>query len=163
MKDKLVKNKHGRFYYRSMSFLRGLGLTIAALVVLSAPVVIAYGINVAETKALEEETSLSSNSSVMENPVVAAPTYKGFLGANFRQGKWSVVSGLQYINGLYTAIGDAEQKENFCLLNATVDYALCPNISLWLRGENLLAQRYEINLGYPMPRATFMGGVHVAF
>jgi iron complex outermembrane receptor protein len=26
-----------------------------------------------------------------------------------------------------------------------------------------LAQSYEINLGYPMPRATFMGGVSVNF
>jgi hypothetical protein len=30
-------------------------------------------------------------------------------------------------------------------------------------GENLLAQSYEINLGYPMPRATFMGGVNINF
>lgn len=66
MKDKLVKTRHGRFYYRSMSFLRGLGLTIAALIVLSAPVVIAYGINVAETKAVEEQTSLSSSSDELE-------------------------------------------------------------------------------------------------
>ena len=124
-----------------------------------------YGAEVEAQYRINRHWSLSTNHSLlhMKNPVVAAPTYKGFLGANFRQGKWSVVSGLQYINGLYTAVGDAEQKENFCLLNATVDYALCPNISLWLRGENLLAQRYEINLGYPMPRATFMGGVHVAF
>jgi iron complex outermembrane receptor protein len=27
----------------------------------------------------------------------------------------------------------------------------------------LLAQKYEINLGYPMPRATFMGGINVNF
>ena len=36
-------------------------------------------------------------------------------------------------------------------------------LSIWARGENLLAQSYEINLGYPMPRATFMGGVSVNF
>ena len=63
MKDKLVKSHRGRFYYRSMSFLRGLGLTLAALVVLSAPVVIAYGVNVAETRAAAEETSLQAPSS----------------------------------------------------------------------------------------------------
>ena len=28
---------------------------------------------------------------------------------------------------------------------------------------HMLAQSYEINLGYPMPRATFMGGVSVNF
>lgn len=83
--------------------------------------------------------------------------------ASVLYGKWSVVAGLQYISGLYTAVGDDEQKENFCLLGCTVKYVLCKNIGLWLRGENLLAQRYEINLGYPMPRATFMGGVNVSF
>ena len=33
------------------------------------------------------------------------------------------------------------------------------NVSLWLRGDNLLAQRYEINAGFPMPRATFTCGI----
>ena len=119
---------------------------------------------------------LTTNHSLlhMKNPVIAAPTYKGFLGANFNYDRWSIVTGLQYISGLYTAVADNErlrvgeqgsgmQKENFCLLNATVNYALCKTVGLWMRGENLLAQSYEINLGYPMPRATFMGGVNLSF
>ncbi len=73
------------------------------------------------------------------------------------------MAGLQYISGLYTAVGDNEQKENFCLLNASVTYNVAKGLHLWLRGENLLAQSYEINLGYPMPRATFMGGVNFSF
>ena len=72
-------------------------------------------------------------------------------------------AGLQYIGGLYTAVGNDEQKENFCLLNLSVTYALTRNLALWARGENLLAQSYEINLGYPMPRATMMGGVNINF
>ena len=63
----------------------------------------------------------------------------------------------------FCAVGNNEQKESFCLLNLAVNYALSKNISLWVRGENLLAQDYEINLGYPMPRATFMGGVKIRF
>ena len=31
------------------------------------------------------------------------------------------------------------------------------------RGEILLAQRYEINAGYPMPRATVMAGINLNF
>ena len=124
-----------------------------------------YGAELEAQYHIDSHWALSTNHSLlhMENPVVAAPTYKGFLGANFHQGKWSVIAGLQYISGLYTAVGDAEQKENFCLLNATVSYQLSKPIALWVRGENLLAQKYEINLGYPMPRATFMGGVNVQF
>ena len=124
-----------------------------------------YGIETEAHYRINAHWAASTNHSFlhMKNPVIGAPTYKGFLGANYTCQKWSVVAGLQYIDGLYTAVGDAEQKENFCLLNTTVNYALGKNLALWLRGENLLAQRYEINLGYPMPRATFMGGVNVSF
>ena len=123
-----------------------------------------YGLELEAHTRINRYWTISTNHSLlhMENPVVAAPTYKGFLGAHFNCQKWSVIAGLQYINGLYTAVGDAEQKENFLLLNATVNYALSKSVGLWLRGENLLAQSYEINLGYPMPRATFMGGVNIS-
>ena len=122
-----------------------------------------YGAEIEAQYHIDNHWSLNTNHSYlhMENPVIAAPTYKGFFGANYICSKWNVIAGLQYINGLYTAVGENEQKENFCLLNATVNYVLCKNIGLWLRGENLLAQKYEINLGYPMPRATFMGGINV--
>ena len=99
----------------------------------------------------------------MKNKVVAAPEGSYFLGADYRNGKWFASLGLQYINNLYTVVGDGEEKENFVLLDASVTYAASRNISLWARGENLLAQKYEINYGYPMPRATFMGGVSVNF
>ena len=124
-----------------------------------------YGIELEADYRISSHWALSTNHSLlhMKNPIVAAPTYKGFLGANFNYQKWSVIAGLQYVSGLYTAVGDNETKENFCLLNATVNYALSKNVGLWLRGENLLAQSYEINLGYPMPRATFMGGVNINF
>ena len=32
-------------------------------------------------------------------------------------------------------------------------------LTIFVRGENLLAERYEINAGYPMPRATVFGGL----
>ena len=99
----------------------------------------------------------------MKNKVVAAPEGMGYIGADYHQGKWFATLGLQRIEDLYTAVGDAETKESFWLLNASVTYALMRNFSLWVRGENLFAQKYEINLGYPMPRATFMGGVSLNF
>ena len=98
-----------------------------------------------------------------KNKVLAAPEGMGYLGVDFHKDKWVATLGLQRIEDLYTAVGDNEVKENFWLLNASVTYALARNISLWARGENLLAQKYEINLGYPMPRATFMGGVSLNF
>ena len=124
-----------------------------------------YGAELEADWQIDKHWSVNTNHSLlhMKNPVIAAPTYKGFLGADYRYQRWMVNAGLQYINGLYTAVGDAEQKENFCLLNLSVSYGLTKGIRLWARGENLLAQSYEINLGYPMPRATFMGGVNINF
>ncbi len=124
-----------------------------------------YGAELEAQYRINSHWTLSTNHSLlhMKNAVVAAPNYKGFLGADYRCDKLTVNAGLQYIGGLYTAVGDAEQKENFCLLNLSVSYALTRNLALWARGENLLAQGYEINLGYPMPRATMMGGVSINF
>ena len=124
-----------------------------------------YGMELEADYRISSHWALNTNHSLlhMKNPVIAAPTYKGFLGANYNCCRWTVVAGLQYISGLYTAVGDQEQKKNFCLLNASVSYNATKGLNLWVRGENLLAQRYEINLGYPLPRATFMGGVNITF
>ena len=124
-----------------------------------------YGLEAEAAYRINPHWRLTTNHSLlhMKNHVLGAPQYKGFLGADFSQQRWNVVAGLQYINGLYTAIGDNEKKENFLLLNATVSYRLVNNLALWVRGENLLAQRYEINAGYPMPRATFMAGANISF
>ena len=99
----------------------------------------------------------------MKNKIVAAPEGLANIGVNYHQNKWFASLGLQMIANLYTAVGEEETKENAWLLRASVTYAVTRNISLWVRGENLLAQKYEINLGYPMPRATFMGGVSLNF
>ena len=114
----------------------------------------------------------------MKNKVLAAPEGTGYIGIDWRSparrcgagrgsvaaaSKWFASLGLQRIEDLYTEVGTKETKEDFWLLSASVTYAATRNVSLWARGENLLAQKYEINLGYPMPRATFMGGVSVDF
>ena len=124
-----------------------------------------YGAEIEATWRFSNNLSLTTNHSLlhMEHKIVAAPEYKGFLGANYHKNRWTAIAGLQFISNLYTEVGDQETKENFCLLNASVSYALTKACSLWVRGENLLAQSYEINLGYPMPRATFMGGVNLNF
>lgn len=99
----------------------------------------------------------------MDNPVVAAPEHKLYAGANFTKGRWDVSSGIQYIAGLYTAVGDNPQTENFVLWKVRGSFRATEWLSVWARGENLFAQRYEINAGYPMPKATFAGGVHFEF
>ena len=124
-----------------------------------------YGVEFDAAYTLNEHWSLNTNHSYlhMENKVVAAPEYTGFLGANCNYGKLALMAGLQYVNNLYTVVGANEETENFCLLNLSGSYQITKNISVWARGENLLAQEYEINAGYPMPKATVMGGLKFEF
>lgn len=99
----------------------------------------------------------------MENPVVAAPEHKLYAGANFSHGRWNISTGVQYIEGLYTSVGENAGKENFILWNIRASFRALKWLDIWARGENLLAQEYEINAGYPMPGATVMGGFSVNF
>lgn len=107
--------------------------------------------------------SLNGNYSFlhMHNKVLAAPEHKAYLGADYRRGRWMLAGGLQYIDGLYTQVDPTEIQENFLLLNVTAAYKALPWLNIWAKGENLLAQKYEINYGYTMPKATFMGGVNI--
>lgn len=98
----------------------------------------------------------------MEHPVLASPEHKLYGGVNFRKGRWSASTGIQYVKGLYTDL-DAATKENFVLWDMQGSFKATNYLSFHVRGENLLAQRYEINAGYPMPKATFMGGVNINF
>ena len=124
-----------------------------------------YGLEVEASYALDAHWTLNANHSWlhMKNAVLGAPEHKSYLGLGWHQGKWNVNAGLMSIQNLYTQVGANEEKESFFLLNATVGYQLLKNVDLWAKGENLLAQRYEINAGFPMPRATFMGGVNISF
>ena len=98
----------------------------------------------------------------MENPVLASPEHKLYAGVQFEKGKWNWSSGVQYVAGLYTEL-ETDVTEDFVLWEIMGSYRLAEWLSLYLKGENLLAQRYEIMKGYPMPKATFMGGINFSF
>ncbi|WP_346702877.1 TonB-dependent receptor [Barnesiella sp. An22] len=99
----------------------------------------------------------------MENPVVGAPEHKLYAGAQYTHKRWTVSTGVQYIDNLYTTVGDNPQTEEFVLWNLNASFRVNRWLDVWARGENLLAQRYEINAGYPIPRATVMAGVNLNF
>ena len=124
-----------------------------------------YGFELEASCPINTYVNIRANSSYlhMKNKIIAAPEAMVYVGTDFHKDKWYASLGIQHIANLYTEVGTKETKENIWLLNANVTYAATKNVSLWARGENLLAQKYEINAGYPMPRATFMGGVSVNF
>lgn len=108
---------------------------------------------------------LTTNHSVlhMVNHVLAAPEYKGYLGATWSQGMWALTAGVQQVAGLFTSVSGNGTRENATLVHATATCHLTKFLDLWAKGDNLLAQKYEFVKGFPMPRATFMGGVNVRF
>lgn len=109
--------------------------------------------------------ALSGNYSFlhMSHPQLSAPEHKFYVGGSWQRGRLQLNTGVQYVAGLYTAQGAAEQKESFVLWNVTADYHMAKGLHLFVRGENLLAQKYETIAGFPMPRATFMGGISWSF
>lgn len=122
------------------------------------------GFELQEAYRINNHWSVDANYSFlhMEDPVVAAPEHKLYAGAAFSQGRWNVSTGLQYITGLYTSI-DPIAKEEFVLWNLRASFRAAKWLDIWARGENLLAQKYEINAGYTMPRATVVGGFNINF
>ena len=98
----------------------------------------------------------------MDNPVLASPEHKLYAGTAFSKGRWNVSTGLQYVAGLYKEL-DPEETEDFLLWNVRGSFRVLDGFDVWVKGENLLAQRYEINAGFPMPKATVMAGVNIKF
>lgn len=109
------------------------------------------------------ELQLSANYSYLDmgHPIVAAPEHKFYAGGNFNKGRWSISTGVMIVGNLYTSVNPDPIKESFLLWNARTQYRLLEGIHLFLKGENLLNDAYEINAGYPMPERTFFGGMRI--
>jgi len=97
-------------------------------------------------------------------PIQGTPKHKLYAGVDYTKNKWRISSGLQYINGIYTNTDvEPATTDSFVLWNLRAGYQVHKIVNLFVKGENLLAQQYEINAGYPMPKATVMAGVNLSF
>ena len=114
---------------------------------------------------IDRDWSVDANYSFlhMENPVVAAPEHKLYVGGLFTHGRWHVSTGVQYVAGLYTQVGDSPVQEDFVLWNIRASFRILDWMSVWVRGENLLNWKYEINAGFPMPGTNVTGGLNFGF
>lgn len=123
-----------------------------------------FGTEIEATWSVSSHLSLTANYSYlhMKYPVVATPEHKLYAGARYTVGRWSVATDVQLLRGLVTQTSPLSE-ENVLLWNCDVGFTLARQCRLYLRAENILAQRYEINAGYPMPRATLHGGVKLSF
>lgn len=123
-----------------------------------------FGTEIEATWSVSSHLSLSANYSYlhMKYPVVAAPEHKLYVGVHYTVGRWALATDVQLLRGLITQTSPLTE-ENVLLWNCDLGFTLARQCRLYLRAENILAQRYEINAGYPMPRATLHGGVKLSF
>lgn len=120
------------------------------------------GVEAEVTWRINDNWQLTTNHAYthMWYAIAGLPKYKGFLGANMHYGQWRLQVGLQELVGLPSSA--VISRSSATLLSATLNYQPLRQLGVWMRGNNLLAQRYELIAGYPMPRATFMAGINVS-
>ena len=92
--------------------------------------------------------------------IEGAPKHKIFFSAGYLGEKFSSNLTVENISGLY--IGE-NMEENYTLVNLNFGYQVLKNMKIFVKGENLLAQKYQTYAGFYMPKATFMGGVKLSF
>ena len=102
----------------------------------------------------------------LEKPVLAAPRQQFNINVNYTYKIWTLNVSSQYIEKLYTSIVTSQNQLitktlNYNLLNARLSAKPIKSLELFVAGNNLLNQKYEINYGYPMPGIYFNTGFNV--
>ena len=112
---------------------------------------------------LNEDWTFTANYAYLHTNtrIIAAPKNKLFAEASYTPGNWQFSVDMMSVWDVYTE----QTTENYALLNARVAYTIPFNkpLTLFAKGENLTATKYQINYGFPMPRATVMAGVEWKF
>lgn len=123
------------------------------------------GIELSLNYRATKDLTLSANYSLLDMTykIIGAPEHKLYVSGSYTYDRWNFSSGLQYLGNLYTAVMPEPVKDSALLLNGRVNYQATDWLSVFVRGENLLNSKYEINEGYPMPGATLFGGFKVVF
>ncbi|WP_352423484.1 TonB-dependent receptor [Proteiniphilum sp.] len=119
------------------------------------------GIEFSMNYRILDNLNVNSNYSYlhMDTPITGAPRNKFYAGVTYSPGRFTLGAGAQVIGHLYLSTGENVQTTNFTLVDARVDYRALEWMKIFVKGDNLLAQKYETMFGFPMPRATFMGGI----
>jgi iron complex outermembrane receptor protein len=95
----------------------------------------------------------------MDRPKVSSPVHQLFAGGEYRRGKINLSVSLRHIAKLYTLTGSQNITQTFTLLNSRFAFQLNRHAGLFVSGENLLDEEYQMQYGYPMPGMTFFGGL----
>ena len=95
----------------------------------------------------------------MKMPLFATPQHQLFLSAFYKTGKFTFSPSIQFVINLDTDPTPAVSKESYTLLKAKATYYFSKHFQVFINGDNLLNQTYEINRYYPMPGATVFAGL----
>lgn len=122
------------------------------------------GIEISTKYLLNNNFYLNANYSYLKlgTPVVAAPRQKINFIINYAYKIYTVNISAQKIERLYTSVNPVKIT-NYTLINARINAKPSRNIEVFATGNNLLNQEYEINYGYPMPKANFNVGLILSF
>jgi len=104
----------------------------------------------------------------MDKPKIAAPKHQAETGVSAIFGKLDFAASIQWIGDLYSRTDVASTTDidetvisNYVMTNARINYHVLRSVSVFMSGNNLLDQKYEINYGYPMPGISLMGGIRL--
>lgn len=98
----------------------------------------------------------------MDKHVIAAPQQQINFSINYSYKIWSINVSTQHIEKLYTSI-QPEITQNYSLLNVRLNAKPLKNLDIFISGNNLLDQQYEINYGYQMPGINYNVGLNIRF
>ncbi len=93
--------------------------------------------------------------------LLAAPRHHANLSLNWAYKTWNFNISAQQVSGLYSRITPSPISESYTLVNARVSVQALKWLNVFVMGNNLLNQQYEINYGYPMPNTYFNTGLKV--
>jgi outer membrane cobalamin receptor len=99
----------------------------------------------------------------MDKAIVATPEQQLFVSGTYKWNKLSFNLSIQHIQNLYTQITPSKVKDSYTLLNIRVAYTINKYADVFLKGENLMDEKYYINYGYPMPGFIAFGGLNLHF
>lgn len=103
----------------------------------------------------------------METPIVGAPRHNLYAGMTYAPSKFVFSAGAQVIDKLYTHTPTRDRNEtltsSYTVIDAQASYQALKWANVFVKADNLTAREYETMLGFPMPRATFMGGINLNF
>ena len=120
-----------------------------------------FAINAEPTKNLKLNATYSYIK--MKNPVFATPEHHLFFNTNYRINKFQLTASIQFVSNLDNDPSPVVNTVSYTLLNAKASYNLTSKLKIFVSGENLLEENYQVNRYYTMPEATLFSGISYNF